>query len=208
MLKLAVMASLAVILLGFSGNAQAKLDSGMVNVSLGNKDLVPVGKAAVGTADDKWNGLDGASGDKVALTDAKGDKTDVTITYTGDGVYDAADAGFVGTPWENLLRHYLYTKAPVKITLSGLTPKTDYVLVVYSASNTDGRKTKFTVAKDVKTTTYSTDKKELADGVNYAKFTATADADGNVTITVEGVDDGEGNLNGLQISPQASPARK
>ena len=74
-------------------------------------------------------------------------------------------------------------------------------MVLYSASNTNDRKTKFTIGAESKTTTYSMDKKELTEDVNYAKFTATADADGNLVITYEGVDGGEGNLNGFQIEP-------
>ena len=184
--------------------AQAKLDGGLIDVSFGNKENVPSGKAVLGADADKWNAMDGANGDKVALTNAKGDATDVKVTFASEATWDSDEAGFIGTPFEKLLRHYLYTKDAKKVTLSGLTPNAAYDLIVYSASNAEDRKTKFTVGKDSKTTTYAKDKKELADGVNYAKFTATADADGSVTITYEGAgDDGEGNFNGLQISPQA-----
>jgi hypothetical protein len=207
---LVMLVAAALALLSFAASAQAKFDSGLINLSLGNKDIVPTGKYVAGAEGDKWNAPDGATGDKVELTNAKGDKTDVKVTFDSDGVWDAADdAGFLGTKFEKLLRHYLYAKETRKVTLSGLTPGAQYDLIVYSASNTDTRKTKFTVAKETKTTTYATDKKELTEGVNYAKFTATADADGNLLLTFEGEGgDTEGNLNGLQITPKAAAPAK
>jgi hypothetical protein len=183
--------------------AWAKLDEGLVNISWGNKDVVPEGKAVLGGGDsDKWNGMDGNTGDKVALNDAKGEKSDVQVTYNGAGTYDAdKEGGFVGTKFENLLRHYLHTMETGTITLTGLTPGAKYDLVVYSASDADGRKTKFTVGKDTATVKYDKDKKDLAEGSNYAKFVVAADDSGKVEFTFEGVDGGEGNLNGLQIQP-------
>ena len=191
---------IALLLLGLAGAVQAKFDSGLVNISLGNKDSVYEGKGVLGADKDKWNAMDGANGDKVAVTDAKGGKTEVTFTWASDGTYDADDAGFNGTPYEKLLRHYLFAHSN-KVTISGLTPKAEYDVVVFSASNSNGRTTKFTIGKDSKSTTYDSDKKELQDGVNYARFTATADADGNIVITYE-ADDGEGNLNAVQITPK------
>ena len=61
--------------------------------------------------------------------------------------------------------------------------------------------------KDSKTTVYAMDNKELTADVNYARFTVTADADGNLEFTFEGVD-GEGNLNAIQLTPKAAPAPK
>jgi len=193
---------------GLVSTVNAKFDAGLINVSFGSKDIVPEGKAATGADKDKWNCPDGASGDNVELTDAKGDKSDVKVSYAAAGAYDAPDAGFIGTAWEKLLRKYLYSNEAKTVTLTGLTPGAHYDLYLYSASNADNRQTKFTVGTDMKITVYKTDNKELMDTVNYAKFTATADADGKVTITYEGLaanegEVGEGNLNGLQITPAA-----
>ena len=55
------------------------------------------------------------------------------------------------------------------------------------------------------TPAYGTD---AATATAQSKTVTHRDADGNVTITFEGVDDAEGNLNGLQITPQAKPAAK
>ena len=201
--KMATILSVAVLVL-IAAIAQAGFDAGLVNVSFGNKDSVPSGKAVVGADNDKWNPMEEASGSKVPLTNAKGEKTDVTVTYAAAGTWDANDAGFADTKYAKLLSHYLYSKDPSKVTLSGLTPKATYDLVVYSASNSDGRKTKFTVGKESKTTAYALDNKELAEGVNYARLTATADAAGNVELTFEAGDDGEGNLNAIQLTPKAA----
>ncbi len=189
----------------FASSAWAKWDEGLVDISWGNKDVVPEGKAVVGNADsDKWNAMDGNTGDKIVLNDAKGDKTDVQVTYNAAGTYDAdKDGGFVGTKFENLMRHYLHTQEVSTITLTGLTPGAKYDLVVYSASDADGRKTKFTAGKDTATVKYDKDKKDFAEGYNYAKFTVAADDSGKVEFTFEGVDGGEGNLNGLQLQPAA-----
>lgn len=201
-----LLAALVLSTAGIIAPAQAKFDVGLINVSFGSKDIVPEGKAATGADADKWNCPDGATGENVDLTDAKGEKSDVKVTYAAGGVWDAPDAGFIGTAWEKLLRKYLYTGEARTVTLSGLTPNAHYDLYLYSASNADNRQTKFTVGTDTKITVYKTENKELAETVNFAKFSATADADGKVTITYEGVgandgEPGEGNLNGLQIAP-------
>jgi len=186
---------------GLASIAHAKFDAGLLDISFGNKDIVPDGKYVLGADGDKWNTPEGDNGDSVALTDAKGEKSDATVTYAAAGTYDAPDAGFVGTPFEKLLRKYLHTMDAKQVTVAGLTGGAKYTVVLYSASNANDRKTKFTIGTESKTTSYEMDKKELADGVNYASFTATADADGKLTITYEGVDGGEGNLNGIQIEP-------
>jgi hypothetical protein len=184
--------------------AVAKFDEGLINISWGNAELQPTGKAVLGADDDKWNALEGEKGDKDALKNQKGDKSEVTVTFAAGGTYDAAtDGGFVGTKWENLLRKYLHTREASTVKLDGLTPGKKYEVVVFSASDNDGRKTKFTFGKDTATTTYKKDTKDLEEGNNYAKFTVTADDTGKIEFTFEGVDDGEGNLNGLQIAPAA-----
>jgi hypothetical protein len=185
--------------------ALAKFDAGLINVALGGrpgKEGAPSGKAVLGADRDKWNVVDGAQGDHVQINDSSDELTDVTITYSSDGVFDAgAGGGLVGTPWEKLMRRYLHSRFARKIVVSGLTRGGTYDLVVFSASNADGRRTRFSVGKESQTTTFRADKQELASGVNYARFTATADADGNVTITYEAPDGyGEGNINGLQIA--------
>ena len=184
--------------------AFAKFDAGLINISWGNKEVVPDGKAVLGADGDKWNGVDGNHEEKIELVDAKGAKSEVQVSYNGTGTYDAdKEGGFVGTKFENLLRHYLHSVEASTVTLTGLTPGAKYDLVVFSASDADGRKTKFTVGKDTATVKYDKDKKDLAESDNYAKFVATADDTGKIEFTFEGVEGGEGNLNGLQLAPAA-----
>ena len=103
--------------------AMAKFDEGLINISWGNAELQPTGKAVLGADTDKWNALEGEKGDKDTLANQKGEKTEVTATFAAAGTYDAAtDGGFVGTKWENLLRKYLHTREVSKVTLAGLTP--------------------------------------------------------------------------------------
>jgi len=186
--------------------AAAIVHDGMINVGFGNKDVVQSGKAAVGAAGDAWNAPDGARGEKLALADVNGAKTSVTITFDADRTYDAKnDSAFLHGPWENLMRHYLVATQARKVTLEGLAPGAAYSLYLYSASNPggEGRATRFTVGHESKTTTFTMEQKELAEGVNYARFTVTADQDGRLEIGYVG-DNGdrpEGNLNGLQLAP-------
>src|SRR5882672_3112454 len=105
----------------FTSSAHAKFDAGQINVSFGNKDLVPDGKAVIGADGDKWFAADGDKGENVELTDAKGEKSEVKMTFASAGVWDAEDGGFVGTPFEKLLRHYLHSNDPAKVTITGLT---------------------------------------------------------------------------------------
>jgi outer membrane protein assembly factor BamB len=186
------------------GTVQAAFDEGTIGVSFGGKDAAPVGKAVVGSDGDKWNAPEGQEGQAIALSDVKGAKTDVRLTFDADRTYDAVnDSPFLGGPYENLLRHYLVAVQEHQLALKGLTPGAHYSLYLYSASNPGGnnRVTKFTVGTQTKSTTFSMENKEFTPGVNYTRFTVVADKEGNVSLTYSGGEGPEGNLNGLQIMP-------
>ena len=158
-----------------------------------------------GAEGDAWNSLQGDRGEKLALADVKGGATSVTITFDADRTYDAHDSSpFSGGPWENLLRSYLVATQAHKVVLEGLKPDTEYSLYLYAAANGggEGRATKFTAGQQSKTTTFTAEQKELAEGVNFAHLVVTADQAGRVEIGY-GADNGgsEGNLNALQIAP-------
>ena len=179
---------------------------GMINVGFGNKDVVQSGKAVVGAAGDQWNAPDGARGEKLELTDVKGGKTSVTITFDADRTFDAKnDSPFLHGRWENLMRHYLVAIQQHKVTLEGLKPGAEYSLYLYSAADPggQGRATRFTAGGQSRTTTFTTEEKGLVEEVNYATFTVTADRDGKLEIIYVGGngDRPEGNLNGLQLAP-------
>lgn len=188
------------------GATAAISHDGLINVGFGNKDAVQSGKAAVGEAGDRWNAPDGSRGEKLDLTDAKGGKTGVTITFDADRTFDARnDSPFAGGPWENLMRHYLVAVEPHKVILEGMKPGGAYCLYLYSASDPGGRgrATRFSVGGQNRTTVFDVQEKELIEGINYASFTVSADRDGKLEILYAG-DNGdrpEGNLNGLQVAP-------
>jgi len=105
-----------------------------------------------------------------------------------------------------MLKDYLFTHEARKVTLAGLTPNAKYDVYLYCASNPggDGRKTKFTIGDQTKTGTFDNSKKDLTEDVDYVHLTGTADKDGNLVITYQGANDGdgpEGNLCGLQVTP-------
>jgi hypothetical protein len=186
--------------------AAAIVHDELINVGFGNKDVVQSGKAVVGAAGDHWNAPDGGKGEKLELTDVKGGKTGVRLTFEADHTYDAkTDTPFAHGPFENLMRHYLVALPRGKVTLDGLKPGAEYGLYLYSAADPggNGRATRFTIGDKSRVTTFSSDEKELVEGVNYAAFTVTADRDGKLEIAYAG-DNGdrpEGNLNGMQVAP-------
>lgn len=194
-----------VVMLGLVSGAWAKFDEGRINVDFGNKDEVQTGKAVVGEEGDKWNAPEFAVAEKFEVIDAKGAKTEVTVSYAGEANWDAgADAAFAGTSFQKLMQDYLFTHEARKITLQGLTANKKYDLYVYCAAdqNGNGRKTKFTVGKESKTVEFAADKKEFKDGVNYVKFEVQANEKGEIVITYEGANEGdnpEGNCNGFQL---------
>jgi outer membrane protein assembly factor BamB len=196
------LAATAAILL-WAGAARAAFDAGLIDVSFGSSDAAYSGKAVVGSQGDQWNTPEGQEGTAVALTDVKGAKTDVRLTFDADRTYDAKEQSpFAGGSYENLMRHYLVATQPRKVALAGLTPKAGYYLYLYNASDGggDGRTTTFTVGERSKSATFTKDKSEFAADVNYVRLPVVADADGKVTISY-GSERGEGNLNAMQIVP-------
>ena len=159
----------------------------------------------VGSEGDKWNAPEGHQGQAIVLSDVKGTKTDVRLTFDADRTYDAIHnhSPFIGGPYENLLRHYLVAFEEHKVALQGLTPGARYSLYLYSASNPGGnnRVTKFTIGAQTRSTTFSTEEKAFTPGVNCARFAVTADQDGKLVLIYSGDEGREGNLNGLQIMP-------
>ena len=144
--------------------AVAIVHDGLINVGFGNKELARSGKAAVGTEGDAWNSAGGDRGEKLALTDVKGAKTSVTITFDADRTYDAKnDSPFLSGPWEHLMRSYLVATQARKVTFEGLAPGAAYSLYLYSASNPggDGRATRFTIGGQSKTATFTMEQKGL-----------------------------------------------
>ena len=169
------------------------------------------GAAVLGTAGDRWNGIDVSSGTGIPLTNADGSASAVTMTFTSGGGYDVNSYGgstpFASTPYDALMEDYLYNGGtPQAITLSGLAANSTYNLVLYNAANgtAAGRTTFFTVNGFTQSSTWNGSSSTLIAGVGYVNFTsAYSDGSGNLVIAYTGNGSTEGDINGFQI--QAAP---
>lgn len=173
------------------------------------------GAAVLGASGDIWNGIGGpffspspVSATGVPLVDAANAATGVTLDYSVTGFFDAGSSTsppfFTGVAYD-LLRDYAFSSGDV--TLSGLTAGTDYRVILYSSTNAAGRITEFTLS-GVTQTVAPISTSNLAEGINYANFTTTADASGQIFISFKGIgtSDSEGSLNGLQIKAVPEPS--
>jgi hypothetical protein len=206
-LSLAALASLA----AAGGGARADL----INVDF-NSSSSPtyIGPGVLGAAGDFWNGVGGPSlGANLPLRNAAGTATGVKISYSGSGLFffDAEGAGtvFTGTPFDALLRDYMVADksgqgGPSTVTLSGLNSGGAYRLILFSIANSRGRDTSFTVGGVTQDVIAGPDQ-FLKEGENFADFMATADASGNLVITVAAGNAVEGDLDGIQLTPFTSP---
>jgi uncharacterized delta-60 repeat protein len=206
----------------FTGTVQAQLIDVDFNTnsspsSSGGPAVGPTmsGAAVLGAVGDRWNGIDTSSGTAIPLFYADGSNSPVTMTFTSGGGYDVNSYGgstpFAGTPYGALMEDYLYNGgASQTVTLSGLTPRSTYDLVLYNAADGSGagRTTSFTVNTNTQSSTWIGSSNTLIAGVDYVEFTsALSDSSGNLVITWSGNGAGEGDLNGFQIQPHpALPA--
>jgi endoglucanase len=169
------------------------------------------GAAVLGAAGDEWNGIDVSSGSGISLVNADGSSSEVIMTFTSGGGYDANSYGnstsFAGTPYDALMEDYLYNNGVAQtITLSGLAANSVYNLILYSAAdmNAAGRTTFFTVNGNTQSSVWDGASSTLIAGVDYVDFTsALSDGSGNLVITYTGSGSTEGDIDGFQI--QAVP---
>ena len=165
------------------------------------------GAAVLGAAGDIWNGINVNSGTGIALTNADGSASPVTMSFTSGGGFDANSFSgatpFAGTAYDALMEDYLYNGGiPQTITLSGLAPNSSYKLVLYNAADTNaaGRITYFTVNGITLSSAWDAASSTLIPGVDYVEFTAAlSDGSGNLVITYTGNGTTEGDINGFQI---------
>lgn len=188
-------------------SAPARADLIDVQFGLTGHTSAYSGAGVLGAAGDRWNvvtGTFGRTASGIALDDASGATTPVSLSYSagvGPGFQNVVASGgiFDGTPYQNLLTTYMvaFPGDPITLALSGLTANADYELVLYSVANAVGRATQFTVdgTSELVTPTNAT---ALTAGVNFAEFTTTADASGDLSMLLAGVLD-EGDVNGFQI---------
>ena len=169
--------------------------------------------AVLGTAGDRWNGINVNSGTNLPLKYSNGGASPVTLTFTSSGGYDVNSFGgstpFAGTPYDALMEDYLYAAGAAQtIKLAGLAPNSAYNLVLYSAANSNmvARTTYFTVNGIGQNSAWDGSSSTLIAGVDYVNFpTVLTDGSGNLTITYTGDGTLEGDVNGFQI--QAAPIK-
>lgn len=167
------------------------------------------GAAVLGSAGDKWNGINGSSGSGMPLIYANGSNSPVTMSFTSGGGYNVYDYSgstpFTVTPYNALMETYLYNNGiPRTVTLSGLQPNSPYRLVLFNAADTSagGRVTYFTVNDNTLSSTWNGTSDTLIAGVDFQSFpSAVSDSSGNLVITYTGSGTAEGDLNGFQIQP-------
>jgi hypothetical protein len=218
MKRLAVLAVVACLCgCALAGSARADY---LVNVDF-NQNGGPAGTytgaAVLGSPGDTWNAVGGSGpGDKtprngLSLETSSGAASGVTLSFSGQtGFYDATGGGavFQGTPYQALMDDYVYSffSQTATVSFSGLTPGGSYRLILYSSSNSPGRDTVFTVDGSSETVADPSGSTTFQYGLNYADFTATADASGNLSFTLRGGQQAEGDLNGIQLQSVASTA--
>jgi PEP-CTERM motif len=216
-----VLTNLSVATLALLLGGAAPVQAGpLINVDF-NTTFSPTysGAGVLGAAGDFWNGTT-ASGPPVNVTNvpllnSAGAATSVQLSYSSpDSLFDVgSDSIFQGTQYEALLRDYLFAdnsntgRGAGTVLFTGLTPGDTYRLILYSVANVASRTTVFTVGgatQDVVPTLSPI----LTLGVNFADFTTTADALGQLSITLtagSSTSFQEADLNGIQLQDITPP---
>ncbi len=171
------------------------------------------GVAVLGAGGDQWNGINATNGSGISLIYANGGASNVKMTFTSGGGYDAksysGSTPFAGTPYNNLMEDYLFNGGTAQtITLSGLATNAAYNLVLYNAADTAaaGRTTYFTVNASTQGSTWNATSSTLISGVDYVQFpSATSDGSGNLAIVYIGNGSAEGDVDGFQIQANVAP---
>ena len=184
----------------------------------GGTGTAQTGGAVIGSAGDHWNTFqpNGPSYTPGAtlLNTASGSST-VGISLTLNGAVSGWNAphgnSFYPGPYQYLMNSWIGTDTVTStVALTGLTPGQSYDLYLYSGSNTNGRKTAFTItgatnSATVTTSPFNTSGSTFIEGTNYVHFTSLApDLSGNMTISFTGAGT-EGDLNGFQIQSVPEP---
>jgi hypothetical protein len=133
---------------------------------------------------------------------------------TPNGFFDACGGGalFDGMPYANLMTAYLFADnhgvtGPGTVSFAGLTPGDSYQLSLYSAANSAGRITDFTLSDGQMQSVTPTGSATFAQGDTYADFTTTANSQGQLSITITAGDADEGDLNRIQAPGPRSDRR-
>lgn len=194
------------------------------------------GAALIGSPGDLWNGFDDsaftfssypsdASATGLALTNADGSASGVTLSLTAGGSYNANEPNWgntsafttAGSPYSDLMQDELYTTAPATVTLSGLAANQSFQLVVYSSGDQNlgtgftEKKGTFTVNGVTQNTVWDGVTSTLINGKTYAEFWTMSDGSGNLVITWGGTPEEAGvnpetDFNGFQLMVVPEPS--
>ncbi len=160
------------------------------------------GAAALGLPGDTWNTF-GAS----PVVDAQGNPTSISLStwWYQWGGWGYADPVFVSDITRNLLTGYLFG-GPVQVTISGLVPNTNYVLINYLSGNTVNSGGTVTWVDGAGNLKYGqafnnplTTKSNFIAGQNYVMLVGLSDGAGNIIYTNNYPPAGPVTWNGVQL---------
>jgi hypothetical protein len=188
-------------------------NAGLVDVAFYNSGYggtQPTGAAVLGQAGDQWNWIDGMNCPScpgpVSLTDTNGNATGVSLSFQADGAVVSAATNTQPDP--DLTNNYLFNNSSgsILLTLDGLIPSQNYLLVLYVASDDasgGNRSLTGTVAGATTVPFAATGDPQptFINGENVVALNVTSDASGSLAITESDgpLNSGEVDLNGLQI---------
>ena len=172
--------------------------------------LPQVGAGVIGSAGDVWNlvsgtgGL-GTTGSNVALTDASGNTSPVTLSWNSDllSTVGSNPGAFGATPLANLFSGYLvnHNATPETITIAGLVPNASYALYLITQGDTGaaGRSTQFVVnGGSPVITAAGANIGTFVGGQNYELLNVAADGAGVLSIAYSAAA-GEADIEGFQL---------
>ena len=201
-----------------SSPVQAEFKTGLIDADFEFAQANPTqsGSALIGSVGDHWNSVPPNNGATTALSLANGSASQgVTLRITGIDNTIAGGSSFSPGPYAALMSEFFVVSPGNTMTLSlgGLTALQPYDLYFYSqGASTDLRNTNFTIAGTSKIAASNGASASFIEGGNFVHFgPQSADAAGNLTITVQGsAGSGQvvtsGVVNGFQIAPVPEPA--
>jgi PKD repeat protein len=180
-----------------------------------------VGGAVIGGGSDYWNPVSNPNplvGDtnrisgSLVLSDANNYGTPMSLTYTANQDYNNGNNTPFhgsGSPAVNLMQASLVTlnSNTASVTMQGI-PAGVYDLYLYSSASSSQQQivTRFSANDSYDTTGPNSGDNILTLETNYVHLTPTVTANGLLTISFTGTANGQGNLNGVQLSgPGAAP---
>lgn len=174
-----------------------------INVDLNNGSSPTYSGTAV-LGGGYWNGINTASASALLGSDNVATAIGFSI---GGGAFDGPDGGNTPAGLANdLLRDYRYqNNGNLTLTITGLVANGLYDLVLYSSGDQKNQGSSFTGNGFVGSSTTAEQRDTFAEGVNYSKGTVTANASGQVLITISPNISTYAVLNGFQISAAPVP---